>query len=100
MKLDVKRLAWAAMLVWAGWYTVCAFLVAVAPAQTQSVFSYVFHYELTGSRPITWAAYCFGMLGTTAWIGLFVASIGWCFNALGRDQQVSVLPQHGSTRAA
>lgn len=39
MRLAVGKLAWAAALAWAGWYTVCAFFVAVAPEQTQSVFS-------------------------------------------------------------
>jgi hypothetical protein len=79
------------MLAWAGWFTICAFLVAVAPAQTQAVFSYVFHYELTGTRSITWTSYFLGMIGTTAWVGVFVASIGWCFHALTGTRDPGIL---------
>jgi hypothetical protein len=90
MRVDARKLGMAAALAWAAWYTVCALLVAVAPARTQAVFGYVMHYELTAARPIGWVSYLVGMLATSVWIGLFVASIGWCFNALvqGRESRL------------
>ena len=95
MRLDIKKLAIATMLAWAGWYTICALLVAVAPVQTQAVFSYVFHYELTGSRSITMSSYFLGMIGTSAWVGVFVASIGWFFNALS-SRDPGLAPSHAA----
>ena len=91
MRLDTGKLAVAAMLAWAAWYTICAFLVAVAPNQTQDVFSYVFHYDLAGARPITWTSYLAGMISTTAWVGAVIASVGWCFNWLSKARDPAVL---------
>lgn len=82
MKVDFRKLGMASALVWAAWYTICAFLVAVAPTETQAVFGYLMHYELTGARPISWASYLVGVVVTSGVVGLFVASIGWCFNTL------------------
>ncbi len=90
MRLDVRRLAWSTMLVWAGWYTICAALVAIAPGQLQSVLSFALHYELTAGRAITLGGYLGGMLLSTAWIGLFGATIGWCYNALRADRRVGL----------
>lgn len=91
MRLDTGKLAVAAMLAWAAWYTICAFLVAVAPTQTQDVFSYVIHYDVTGARPITWTSYLTGMIATTAWAGAVIASVGWCFNRLSKARDPGVL---------
>lgn len=30
--------------------------------------------------------YLFGMIGSTVWVALFVATIGWCFNRMGRER--------------
>ena len=82
MRVDSRKLGMAAGLAWAGWYTICAFLVAIAPARTQAVFGYVMHYEVSGARPIAWSSYLVGLLATSVWIGLFAATIGWCYNVL------------------
>ena len=98
MKFTVGRLAWAAALAWAGWYTICAFLVAVAPTQFQSVLSYVFHYELAGSRPITLGSYLLGMIGTGVWVAAVAATFAGIHNALGRDRRVAVFPERSAAR--
>ncbi len=81
MRVDTKRFAIAIATAWAVWYTVCAFLVAVAPEQTQAVFSFAMHYDLTGSRHITWPSFFGGLLLTTAWVAAFAATVGGFFNA-------------------
>lgn len=96
MKLDTARLAFAVMLAWAGWYTICVVLLVIAPAETQAAFSYALHYELPSSRPITFFGYLGGLVSSTAWVGLFIGSIGWAFNRLGRSGRVEL----GLPRAA
>lgn len=90
MKLDVKKLAIATMLAWAVWYSICALLVFVAPGQLQAVLSFALHYDLTAGRSITWAGYFGGMLVSTLWVGVFVATIGWWFNGLGKSRPVEL----------
>jgi len=80
MRLDPKRFAIALASAWAVWYTVCAFFVAVAPEQTQAVFSFAMHYDLTGSRHITWPSFFGGLLLTTAWVAVFAATVAGIFN--------------------
>jgi|KBSSwiStaDraftv2_1062776.scaffolds.fasta_scaffold56665_2 uncharacterized protein DUF5676 len=82
MTVDTKRFAFAVALAWAVWYTICAFLVAVAPGQTQAVFSFAMHYNLAGGRLITWSGYVGGLILTTAFIGVFTATAAAIFNAL------------------
>ncbi len=84
MRFDTKRFAIAVASAWAVWYTICAFLVAVAAQQAQAVFSFAMHYELTGNRPITWTSFFGGLILTTAWIAVFAATVGWFFNARSR----------------
>jgi hypothetical protein len=81
MKFDTKRFAIALASAWGVWYTICAFLVAVAPEQTQAVFSFAMHYDLTGGRHITWSSFFGGLILTTAWIAVFAATVGGFFNA-------------------
>lgn len=83
MQLDLKRLAFAAMVVWAVWYTICAFFVAVAPAELQAVLSWALHYDLNVPRTISWSSWFGGVIATSIWVGLFVACIGWAFRGLG-----------------
>jgi hypothetical protein len=85
MRFDVKRFAFALALAWAVWYTICAFLVAVAPEKTQAVFSFAMHYDLAAGRLITWSGYLGGVILTTAFIGVFAATAGGIFNALSRS---------------
>lgn len=80
MTFDTKRFAIALASAWAVWYTICVFLVAVAPQQTQAVFSFAVHYNLTGSRHITWPSFLGGLILTTAWVAMFGATIGAFFN--------------------
>jgi hypothetical protein len=71
---------------WAVWYALCAGFVAVAPVQTQAVFSFAMHYDLTGARPMTWSGF-FGGLGlTTAWVAVFGGTVAWFFNAANRSR--------------
>lgn len=94
MKLDTGKLAFAVMLAWAGWYTICALLLAIAPAETQAAFSYALHYEMPSNRPISFFSYLGGLVSSTVWVGLFIGSIGWVFNRLGRSDRVELgLPQ-------
>ncbi|MEK7380799.1 MAG: DUF5676 family membrane protein [Gemmatimonadota bacterium] len=81
MRLDIKRFAFAVAASWAAWYTLCSFLVAVAPVQTQAVFSFAMHYDLTGARNLTWPSFFGGLVLTTAWVGVFAATVGGFFNA-------------------
>ncbi len=81
MRLDTKRFAFAVATAWAVWYAMCSFLVAVAPAQTQAVFSFAMHYDLTGARNLTWSSFFGGLILTTAWIAVFAATVGGIFNA-------------------
>jgi hypothetical protein len=76
MEFDTKRFAIAVASAWSIWYTLCAFLVAVAAEQVQAVFSFAMHYDLTGNRPITWPSFFGGLVLTTAWVGAFAATAG------------------------
>lgn len=91
MKFDTKRFAFAAAAAWAVWYAICSFLVAVAPEQTQAVFSFAMHYDLTGARNLTWASFFGGLILTTLWIAVFAATVGGFFNARSgpREQHVA-----------
>jgi hypothetical protein len=80
MKVDTKRFAIALASAWAVWYAICAFFVAVAPEQTQAVFSFAMHYNLTGGRHITWPSFFGGLILTTAWVAVFAATVGGFFN--------------------
>lgn len=90
MRFDSGRLAIAVMLAWVGWYTICALLLAIAPAETQAAFSYALHYEFPANRPISFGSYLGGVVSSTAFIGLFIGSIGWLFNRLGRSGRVDL----------
>lgn len=81
MRLDTRRFAFGVAAAWAVWYTICSFLVTIAPAQTQAIFSFAMHYDVSGARNLTWPSF-FGGLGlTTAWVGVFAATVGGFFNA-------------------
>jgi hypothetical protein len=97
MRFETKRFAFAVASAWAVWYAICAFLVTVAPEQVQTVFSFAMHYDLTGARDLTWASFVGGLLLTTAWVGVFAATVGWVFNSLGRFRS---LPAAAAPRAA
>lgn len=81
MRFDTKRFAIALASAWAVWYVICAFFVAVAPEQTQAVFSFAMHYDLAGGRHITWLGFFGGLILTTAWVAAFAATVGGFFNA-------------------
>ncbi len=81
VRLDIKRFAFAVAASWAAWYAICSFLVAVAPVQTQAVFSFAMHYDLTGARNLTWPSFFGGLVLTTAWVGVFAATVGGFLNA-------------------
>jgi len=86
MRFDTKRFAFAVAAAWAVWYAICSFLVAVAPEQTQAVFSFAMHYDLTGARTLSWASFFGGLILTTAWVAVFAATVGGFFNARSRSR--------------
>lgn len=88
MRFETKRFAFAVASAWAVWYAICVSLVVVAPEQTQAVFSFAMHYDLTGARNLTWASFIGGLILTTAWVAVFAATIGWFFNSLGRSRSI------------
>lgn len=98
MRFETKRFAIALAAAWAVWYAICAFLVAVAPEQIQAVFSFAMHYNLTGARHLTWASFFGGLILTTAWIGVFGATVGGFVNALGRARNVALFPERTAVR--
>lgn len=92
MRLDTKRFAFALATAWAVWYAICSLSVAVAPEQTQAVFSFAMHYDLAGARNLTWTSFFGGMILTTAWVAVFGATIGAIFNAGGRPRIPELFP--------
>ena len=86
MRFDTKRFAFALAAAWAVWYAICSLFVAVAPAQTQAVFSFAMHYELTGARSLSWASFFGGLILTTAVVAVFAATVGGFFNAGSRSR--------------
>lgn len=99
MRFDTKRFALAVAAGWALWYAICYFFVAVAPEQTQAALSFVFHYDLSTVREVSWGGLLGGLLLSTAWIAVFAATIGGFFNAFGRDRSVAVFPERSAVRA-
>src|SRR5262249_3519224 len=89
MKLDFGKLATASAVAWAVWYSLCALLVALAPAQTQGVFSYVLHYDLSGGRRITWGSYCVGVVATRVWVAFVILTVGWVLNIIDKPSVAS-----------
>jgi hypothetical protein len=98
MKFDTKRFAFAAAAAWAVWYAICSFLVAVAPEQTQAVFSFAMHYDLTGARHLTWASFFGGLTLTTAWVAAFAATVGGFVNAWSSPREQHAARMVGTPR--
>lgn len=98
MRFDTKRFAFAVAAGWAVWYSICYLLVAVFPEQIQAVLSFAFHYDLNGARPVSWGGYLGGLVLSTAWIGFFIAIIGWFFNSFGGSRSIGVFPERTSVR--
>lgn len=85
MKLDIKAFAYAVGLMSAILYTICAILVAVAPEATMTVFSYLFHLDLTNlARTIGWGSYFVGLIGITLGSALIGAGTAWFYNTFCR----------------
>jgi hypothetical protein len=99
MRFDTKRFALAVAVAWAVWYAICGFLVAVAPEQVQAVFSFAMHYDLTGARHLTWASFFGGLVLTTAWVGVFAATVGGFVHLLGGAGKVGISPERTEVRA-
>ncbi len=93
MRFDTRRFAYAAAAGWALWYAICYGLVAVAPGPTQAVLSFALHYDLSAVREVSGGGFFGGLVLSTAWIAVFAATIGGCFNAFAGSRTGSVLPE-------
>lgn len=99
MRLDTKRFALAVAAGWAAWYAICYFFVVVAPDQAQAVLSFALHYDLNAARPVSWLGFCGGLILSTAWIGVFAATIGGFFNAFGAPRRGGLFSERPAPRA-
>jgi hypothetical protein len=86
MRLDIRCLAVAAGVTAALAFTLCALAVAVAPAATADLLSFVTHYDLTGQvRLLTPGNFVGGLLGWGLAAAAFTALLAWVYNqAVGR----------------
>ena len=81
MRLNEMRLGFAAAIVAALSYTLCALLVALAPAPTMSTFSFVLHLGIDDiARGIGWASYAIGVVVFSIVIGVHAWAMGWMYN--------------------
>ena len=83
MRLRPRTLGISAGLVAASTFIVCGLLVAVVPGAASSVFSWVFHINLTGmTRPISMANFLGGLLAFSIFVALVVGGTAGLYNRL------------------
>lgn len=83
MKLDTLAIANATGVVTAVLFTLCALLLAVAPAAAYAGFSYLFHAELAGiAYAMTWGVYLGGLIAWVAGMWLVAGALAWLYNRL------------------
>lgn len=81
MKLNVWAFGIAVGTAIAAAFTICAFLVAVAPEATAAFIGYLLHINLFGlTRPITWASYFAGVIAVGIWTALWAAATAKIYN--------------------
>ncbi len=79
MKLNTIAIANASGVVTAALFTLCALLLAIAPAAAYAGFSYLLHANLTGiAYPMTWGVYLGGLI---VWVVLMWL-VGWALAEL------------------
>ena len=87
MKLNPGAIFWAAGIVSAASYAVCAVFVAIAPGATAQAFSWVMHIDLTGlARHISWLSFFGGMVCFSLVIAVLASAAAWAYNRLTGTQ--------------
>lgn len=83
MKLNTGAIFWAAAIVAAASYIVCAAFIAAAPGATSQFFSWVMHIDLTSmSRHITWSSFFGGIVSFSGLMGVLAGASAWAYNRL------------------
>jgi hypothetical protein len=81
MKLNIRAVFYASLLVSAVSFAVCALFVAVAPEATSRFFSFVFHIDLTRlARHITWGSFVGGLVCFGAGVAVHFSAAAWLYN--------------------
>lgn len=81
MKLNIRAVFYASLIVSAISFIVCAFFVAVAPEATSRFFSFVFHVDLTSlARHITWGSFLGGILCFSFGVAVHFGAAAWLYN--------------------
>lgn len=83
MKLNTLAIANATSVVTAVLFTLCALLLAVAPAAAYAAFSYLFHVELGDiAYAMTWGVYLGGLIAWVVVMWLVAGTLAWLYNRL------------------
>ena len=83
MKLNALAIANAAGVVTAVLFSLCALLLAVAPAAAYAAFSYLFHVELGEiAYAMSWGVYLGGLIVWVAAVWLVAAALAGLYNRL------------------
>lgn len=83
MRLEPSAFGFAAGIVTAVLYTLCALAVALSPGATAAAFSYVLHLDLTGiARPITFGSYIGGAICMSLGVGLVFGAAAGLYNRI------------------
>ncbi len=83
MRLNVWAFARAVGLVAAVVFTICAFIVAIAPETTAAFIGYLLHINLDNlTRPISWPSYLAGLVGVSLVTALSASAVVWFYNRL------------------
>ncbi|OGA68293.1 MAG: hypothetical protein A3G81_02735 [Betaproteobacteria bacterium RIFCSPLOWO2_12_FULL_65_14] len=83
MKLDTLAISNATGAVTGALFTLCALLLAVAPAAAYAGFSYLFHADLAGiAYAMTWGVYLGGLIAWVVAMWLVAGALAWLYNRL------------------
>lgn len=90
MRLDIRCFALAAGVTAALAFTLCALAVAIAPATTADLVSFVAHYDLPERvRVLTTGNFVGGLLAWGLGTAAFTALLAWLYNqAVSRRQAI------------
>lgn len=81
MKLDALAIANSSGIVTAAVFTLCALLLAVAPAAAYAGFSYLFHVELGKiAYTMSWGVFAGGLITWVAGVWLLAGALAWFYN--------------------
>jgi hypothetical protein len=81
MELKAFAFGFAVGIVAATSFTVCSFVVAVAPEATAELIGYLLHINLADlTRSLSWASYFGGVVAIAVWTGLWAAAAAKIYN--------------------